>query len=72
MKLVIESTKTEAGKRVLPMIEDVEKMFRSIIEHRQKPVKERAIDAYKKPPVVKSAGGFLLFIYGIIVLYTKA
>ena len=45
--MVIESTKTEAGKRVLPMIEDVEKMFKSIIEHRQKPVKERAIDAYK-------------------------
>ena len=27
MKLVIESTKTEAGKRVLPMIEDVKKMY---------------------------------------------
>lgn len=54
------------------MIEDVEKMFRSIIEHRQKPVKERAIDAYRKPPVAKSAGGFLLSIYGIIVLYIKA
>ena len=72
MKLVIESTKTAAGKRVLPMIEDVEKMFRSIIEHRQKPVKKRAIDAYKKPLVVKSAGGFLLSVYGIIVLYIKA
>ena len=34
MKLVIESTKTEAGKRVLPMTEDVEEMFRSIVEHR--------------------------------------
>ena len=46
MKLVIESTKTEAGKRVLPMTEDVEEMFRSIVEHRHKPVKERAVDGY--------------------------
>ena len=46
MKLVIESTKTEAGKRVLPMTEDVEEMFRSIVEHRYKPVKERAVDGY--------------------------
>lgn len=46
MKLVIESTKTEAGKRVLPMTEGVEKMFRCIIEHRQKPEKERAIGGY--------------------------
>lgn len=46
MKLVIESTKTEAGKRVLPMTEDVEEMFRSIVEHRHKPVKERTVDCY--------------------------
>ena len=46
MKLVIESTKTEAGKRVLPMTEDVEEMFRSIVEHRHKPVKERIVDGY--------------------------
>lgn len=46
MKLVIESTKTEAGKRVLPMTEGVEEMFRSIVEHRHKPVKERAVDGY--------------------------
>lgn len=46
MKLVIESTKTEAGKRVLPMTEDVEEMFRSIVEHRHKPVKEKVIDGY--------------------------
>lgn len=26
----------------------------------------------KKPPVEKSAGGFLLSVYGIIVLYIKA
>lgn len=38
IKLVIEPTKIEAGKRVLLMSEDGEKMFRSMVEHRQKPV----------------------------------
>ena len=32
---------------------------------------QKQIEIKLMPPVVKSAGGFLLFIYGIIVLYIK-
>lgn len=33
---------------------------------------QKQIEIKLKPPVVKSAGGFLLSVYGIIVLYIKA
>lgn len=35
MRLVIESTKTNAGTRKLPMTEDVAQCFRAIIEDRE-------------------------------------
>ena len=47
MQLIIESTKTNAGKRKLPITEDVARCFQSIIEDRETPVKENAIDGHK-------------------------
>lgn len=46
MKLVIESTKTNAGTRKLPMTEDVAECFRGIIEDREPPRFEKVIDGY--------------------------
>ena len=46
MRLVIESTKTNAGTRKLPMTEDVAQCFRGIIEDREPPKVERVIDRY--------------------------
>ncbi len=46
MKLVIESTKTNAGTRKLPMTEDVAECFRGIIEDREVPRNEKIIDGY--------------------------
>ena len=46
MKLVIESTKTNAGTRKLPMTEDVVECFRGIIEDREPPRFEKVIDGY--------------------------
>ncbi len=46
MKLVIESTKTNAGTRKLPMTEDVAQCFRAIIEDREEPEYERVVDGY--------------------------
>lgn len=46
MKLVIESTKTNAGTRKLPMTEYVTECFRGIIEDRQPPRFEKVIDGY--------------------------
>ncbi len=46
MKLVIESTKTNAGTRKLPMTEDVASCFQAIIEDRPKPKFEKMIDGY--------------------------
>lgn len=42
----IESTKTNAGKRILPMEDDVYKCFERIIANRKKPKKEPVIDGY--------------------------
>ncbi len=50
MRPVIESTKTNAGTRKLPMTDDVEQCFRAIIKDRKPPEHERIIDGY---------GGFL-------------
>jgi len=40
MKYVIQSTKTSAGTRQIPITEDVAYCFRSIIEDRVKPKRE--------------------------------
>ncbi len=46
MRLVIESTKTNAGTRKLPMTEDVVQCFRAIIEDREEPKCERVVEGY--------------------------
>ena len=46
MKLVIESTKTNAGTRKLPMTEDVAECFRGIIEDREVLRNEKIIGGY--------------------------
>ena len=46
MKLVIESTKTNAGTRKLPITEDVTECFRSIFENRESSRFEKVIDGY--------------------------
>ncbi len=50
MQYIIESTKTNAGTRKLPITEDVAECFQAIIEDREPPEHERIIDGY---------GGFL-------------
>ena len=46
MRYIIETTKTEAGKRRIPITEDVAMMFQAIIEDREAPKKEKIIDGY--------------------------
>lgn len=46
MKLIVESTKTNAGTRKLPMTEDVFRCFQAIIEDREKPRYEKMVDGY--------------------------
>ena len=46
MRLVIESTKTNAGTRKLRMTEDVAQCFRAIIEDREEPEYERVVEGY--------------------------
>ena len=46
MTLVIQETKTRAGKRKLPMTHDVEDCFRAIIEDRPTPRCEKMIDGH--------------------------
>lgn len=46
MRYIIETTKTDDGTRVLPITEDVAQMFRAIIEDRNAPKVEKAIDGY--------------------------
>lgn len=46
MRLVIESTKTNAGTRKLPMSENVFRCFQAIIEDREAPRYERVVDGY--------------------------
>ena len=45
---IIETTKTDAGTRVLPITEDVAQMFQAIIEDRNAPKVEKSIDEYKR------------------------
>ena len=46
MRYIIETTKTDAGTRVLPITEDVAEMFQAIIEDRNAPKVEKSIDGY--------------------------
>lgn len=46
MRYVIESTKTNAGTRKLPITEDVARCFMAIIEDREPPQREKFIDGY--------------------------
>ena len=46
MRYIIETTKTDAGTRVLPITEDVAQMFQAIIEERNAPKVEKAVDGY--------------------------
>ncbi len=46
MRYIIEETKTEAGKRKIPITEDVAQMFQAIIEDREPPKMEKVIDGY--------------------------
>lgn len=46
MQYIIEEIKTEAGKRRIPITEDVADMFRAIIEDREAPQFEKIIDGY--------------------------
>ena len=46
MRYIIETTKTDAGTRVLPITEDVAQMFQAVIEDRNAPKVEKAIDGY--------------------------
>lgn len=52
MRYIIEETKTEAGKRKIPITDDVTEMFRAIIEDRKAPKNEKLIEGY---------GGFLFY-----------
>lgn len=46
MRYIIETTKTDAGTRKIPITEDVADMFRAIIEDRVPPKTEKVIDGY--------------------------
>ena len=46
MRYIIETTKTDAGTRVLPITEDVVQMFQALIEDRNAPKMEKSIDGY--------------------------
>ena len=45
--VIIETTKTDAGTRVLPITEDVAQMFQAIIEDRNATKVEKSIDGYR-------------------------
>lgn len=46
MEYVIETTKTNAGKRVLPMTQDVYECFQTILKNRKAPKKEPKVGKY--------------------------
>ena len=46
MRNIIETTKTDAGTRKIPITEDVAQMFQAIIEDRVPPKVEKVIDGY--------------------------
>ena len=46
MRYIIETTKTDADTKMLSITEDVAEMFQAIIEDRNAPKMEKAIDGY--------------------------
>ena len=46
MRYIVEETKTDAGKRKIPITDDVAAMFQAIIEDREPPAVEKIIDGY--------------------------
>ena len=46
MRYIIETTKTDAGTRKIPITNDVADMFRAIIEDREPPKVEKVIDGH--------------------------
>ena len=52
MKYMVTETKTEAGKRLLPITEDVAKMFQVLVEDREAP---------KIEPIIDGHSGFLFY-----------
>ena len=48
MRYIIETTKTDAGTRKIPITEDVAHMFQAIIEDRVPPKGEKVIDGFAK------------------------
>ena len=46
MSYIVESTKTNAGTRRIPMTDDVVRCFQAIIEDRPKPKAEKVVDGY--------------------------
>ena len=46
MRYIIETTKTDAGTRKIPITNDVADMFRAIIEDREAPRVEKVIDGH--------------------------
>lgn len=46
MTLYVESTKTNAGTRKIPMTQEVFECFQTILENREKPKKEKMINGY--------------------------
>ena len=46
MKYIIQTPKTNSGKRQIPITEEVAKCFQAIIEDRGKPKKEQFVDGY--------------------------
>lgn len=46
MRYIIETTKTDAETRKLPITEEVAQMFQAIIEDRVHPKVEKVIDGY--------------------------
>ena len=52
MKYMVTETKTEAGKRLLPITEDVAKMFQALVEDREAP---------KIEPIIDGHSGFLFY-----------
>ena len=56
MKLIIQTTKTNAGTRRIPMSEDVYEMFKSILANRPTGIDEKAVDGYKGFLYLDNAG----------------
>ena len=54
--VIVETTKTDAGTRVLPITEDVAQMFQAIIEDRNAPKVEKSIDGYSGFPFYDDNG----------------